>query len=165
VAFDFAEVRQEELEIRNYRVDKFILYPKHWREYSNEIQLSWHKVRFANVNVDKIPNNRAGVYSFVADPCIAKHPVSNYLLYIGKVRDQNFRDRYRQYLRAEKEWQKRPHIADMINKWSDHLYFCYAEVSDIELIDQLEEDLITAFLPPMNKAWPAKIRDVMKLIF
>lgn len=165
MAFDFAGAREEKLEILNYKVDRFILYPKNWKEYSNKIQLSWNKVRFSKENIDEIPNDRAGIYSFIVDPSVAQHPASNYLLYIGKVRQQNLRARYGQYLRAEKEWEKRQKIADMISRWSEYLYFCYAEVDNIDLIDQLEEDLITAFLPPMNIEFPAKIRKVMNMIF
>ena len=106
-----------------------------------------------------------GVYSFVADAEIAQHPACSYLLYIGKVENQNLRNRYRQYLRAETAWKNRPHIAKMISKWSGHLWFYYAEVSNTDVISQLEEDLITAFLPPENRSWPAKITHTMRMVF
>jgi hypothetical protein len=164
VVFDFASATQERGSIKDYKVDRFILYPKHWGEYSNTISLSWNKVKFTDANADVVPNDKTGVYSFVVDPFIAQHPACGYLLYIGKVKDQNLRTRYRQYLRAEQTWKARPHIASMIQKWSGYLYFYYAEVSDTSLINQLEEDLITAFLPPENRSWPAKITKVMRMV-
>jgi len=53
----------------------------------------------------------------------------------------------------------------MIRKWSGHLWFYYAEVSNTTVISQLEEDLITAFLPPENRSWPAKITHTMRMVF
>lgn len=159
--FDFAAAQQENSEIQTHTVN-IILYPKHWLSYSNTANLLWKKVKFSNSNTHEIPDDKAGIYSFVVDPCIAQHPSTNYLMYIGKVRDQSLRKRYKQYLRSEKDWKKRPHIAGMIRKWENHLYFYYAEVSDIQLINVLEDDLITAFLPPMNKRFPAEISLVMR---
>lgn len=162
---DFASALQEEATIRSYRVDRFILYPVHWRNYTNTIPLNWNKVRFTASNATSIPNDKTGVYSFVVEAEIAQHPACSYLLYVGKVKDQNLRNRYRQYLQAERAWKTRPHIAHMIRKWSDNLWFYYAEVSDTKVINQLEEDLITAFLPPENRSWPAKITHIMRMVF
>jgi hypothetical protein len=162
---DFASGRKEEETIRSYRVDRFILYPLHWNNYPNMIPLTWNKVKFTESNASYIPDDQAGVYSFVADAGIAQHPAGSYLLYIGKAEKQNLRKRYYQYLQARNAWKQRPHIAQMIDKWSDYLWFYYAEVTDTTKISQLEEDLITAFLPPQNREWPATITHVMRMVF
>ncbi|MBD2129237.1 hypothetical protein NDI39_03860 [Microcoleus sp. ZQ-A2] len=141
------------------------MYPVHWRNYPNTVPLTWKQVKFTSANASQIPDDKTGVYSFVADAGIAQHPAGCYLLYVGKVKDQNLRTRYRQYLRAETAWKNRPHIAQMISKWSEHLWFYYAEISDPKIINQLEEDLITAFLPPENRSWPAKITHIMRMVF
>lgn len=162
---DLLKAQEAERDIRDYRIDRFILYPVHWLNYPDSIDLKWKKVRFTDSNAELVPNNKTGVYSFVADASIAHHPACSYLLYVGKAERQDLRKRFRQYLRAEQAWKKRPHIVSMISKWSDHLWFYYAEVSDRSAINSLEEELITALLPPMNKEWPAEITHVMRMVF
>lgn len=162
---DFIATQRTVKDVKYYHVPRFILCPMHWTGYPGITALTWNRVKFTESNASLIPNDKTGVYSFVVDADVAQHPACSYLLYIGKVKDQNLRARYRQYLRASTAWKSRPHIADMVEKWSDHLWFCYAEVSDTTVINQLEEDLITAFLPPENRSWPATITHIMRMIF
>ncbi len=79
-------------------------------------------MKFIEDNVQNVPNDQAGVYSFVADAGIANHPACNYLLYIGMTQQQNFRARYKQYLREKNNPKPRIHILRMINNWSGHLF-------------------------------------------
>jgi hypothetical protein len=162
---DLITTRKTVKDIKDYHVPRFILCPIQWSAYPCQVQLTWQKIKFTASNVNLVPDNKVGVYSFVVNAEVAQHPACSYLLYIGKVRDQNFRKRYKQYLGTLASWKSRPHIADMIEKWADHLWFYYAEVANTSLIDQLEEDLISAFLPPVNRQWPAKITHVMRMIF
>ena len=160
----FASASQGARTIKDYKIDRFILYPEHWRNYPNTISLKWEKVKFTQDNAKSIPNNQAGVYSFVVDAETAQHPACSYLLYIGKTR-RNFRKRYREYLRETKQSKPRMHILKMINNFPEHLWFHYAPILDEKLISQLEDDLITAFLPPINQRYPASISRIMELVF
>lgn len=162
---DLASTIEIERDIRSYRVDRFVLYPVHWSSYPSLCPLEWRKVKFDASTVESVPNDKRGVYTFVADAAVANHPACSYLLYVGKAEKQDFRKRYKQYLRAPQGWKQRPHIAQMVVKWADHLWFYYAEVADESKIKQLEEDLITAFLPPMNRDWPAEITQLVRMVF
>lgn len=165
MVFDFANARKAALDIKDYRVLRFILYPPHWTAYPNKPTLSWKRERFNKASINLIPDDKHGVYSFVAESQVANHPAASYLLYVGKAKDTSFRGRYRKYLRATTDWKDRPHIAEMVGKWTDHLWFYYAEVDDVTLIDDLEAELIIAFMPPQNRAFPAKITHIVRMVF
>lgn len=152
-------------EFRNYEVKFMILNPNLWGKYPNRIPLQWHKIKFSPSELSNVPNDSCGIYSFVIIPDIAGHIACAYLLYIGKT-ERNFRTRYREYL-DDQDWNKktnRVHIREMLNKWKDHLWFCYAPISQTSLIKQLEKDLINSYLPPYCKDYPAEVRQPMKVL-
>jgi hypothetical protein len=164
--WDLVKARETEKDISSYIINRFVLYPEHWKSYPDAVRLDWKKVKFTEANAEFVPNDKIGVYSFIVNAAVAQHPACTYLLYIGKAERQALRKRYRQYLRTEQEWEKRPpHIVKMINSWRDYLWFYYAEVAERALITSLEEELITALLPPMNREWPAKISHTMRRVF
>lgn len=168
---DFAAAHTEAAEIGNFRMDRLILFPKYWNRYRNRTRLRWRRVKFARQNTVRVPATSRGVYSFVAQPGIANHPATAYLLYIGMVAgtradgDRNFRERFQEYLREPSLPKARQHIVDMFLKWPDHLWFYYAPVDNRSAIRTLENDLLVAYLPPHNRAWPAVIRRVMRSLF
>jgi hypothetical protein len=138
------------------------LSPPNWQAYVQHLQLAWQQpVPFSPGEVNNIPNDeRRGVYSFVVQPNIAQHPNCSYLMYVGKVEDQSFRDRYRDYLyeRRQGENSRRVHVSRMLQKWDGFLWFCYAPVNNAALISQIEDELLAAYLPPANRRFPAKVR-------
>jgi excinuclease UvrABC nuclease subunit len=156
---------EAERDIRRYRVDRFILYPVHWENYPSIYCLNRQKVKFDSSHVRSVPNDKRGVYTFVAEAATANHPACSYLLYVGKAEKQGLRKRYVKYLRAPREWRRRVHITRMVENWADHLWFYYAEIDDWSLIDQVEKELITAFLPPMNREWREEITELLRMIF
>ncbi len=162
---DFAAAAEAESDILRYQVNRFILYPVHWQNYRSLCSLDWRRVKFDSSHARSVPNDRRGVYTFVADAGIANHPACSYLLYVGKAEKQALRKRYVKYLRAPREWKTRVHITRMVEYWAGHLWFYYAEIDDWSLIDQVERDLITAFLPPMNRDWPAEITHLLRMVF
>lgn len=139
-----------------------VLSPPHWKTYGLNHALAWQAVAFSAGNASKIAPTK-GVYTFLVQPGIAMHPCCSYLLYVGKTEDQNHRSRYRQYisdLRAGGK-SRRPHITEMLEKWDGYLWFCYAEVPDADIHD-MEEALLTAYLPPANKQFPATVRRTLQ---
>ena len=106
-----------------------------------------------------------GVYTFVVEPGIADHPAVHYLMYVGMTDKQDFRRRYAQYLREPSCEKRREHIAQLIEKWPNHLWFYYAELPQGPRIGRLESSLLAAYLPPLNDEFPAEVRRTIKRVF
>jgi hypothetical protein len=113
-----------------------------------------------------IPTTR-GVYTFLVQPGIANHPCCSYLLYVGETKNQDFRRRYQQYLREKQAGDEsvRPHVTDMLQKWDGFLWFYYATIARADLIEDVENALLTAYLPPTNKEFPAKVGRALRRLF
>ena len=164
MAFDFAARLASEQELGSFHVKRVLLSPSQWTAYSNTTPLTWHYVKFEPANSGFVPNT-TGIYSFVVDPGISHHPGTHYLLYLGRARGLSLRDRYQSYIREKNADKGRPPVQAMLNKWADHLWFYYAEVVNTAVIDALEEDLLTAYLPPVNQNFPAEILKILKGVF
>jgi hypothetical protein len=83
------------------------------------------------------------------------------------VKDQFFRDRFRQYLqeRAVGDASRRVHVTQMLMKWEGFLWFCYAAIADQEAIEPAEDALLAAYLPPCNRRFPATVDLEIKKLF
>ncbi len=162
---DFATQMEESDEIARFRERRFILYPKHWKGYHARNPLVWTRKRFELAQAVSIPDDQLGVYSFVAEPLIADHPACHYLLYVGSVDRGNLQSRFRDYLAETAKEKPRPHIYKMIARWQEYLWFYYVTVPNAEEALLLEDELITAYLPPTNRRWPATISASMRGIF
>lgn len=146
-----------------YIYKTFILYPKCWSEYPDKVaKLKWLKVKFDAKGVKKLPDNKKGIYSFIAEPKVGKLHAVGYLLYVGETHEQTLRARCSSYLSEYKKKNKRVHIYEMLRRWPNHLWLHYAIIDDDSLIQELEEDLIAAFIPPFNRKFPAKVRQIRK---
>jgi hypothetical protein len=156
-----------QFKLGDYRLNRFVLSPDQWRGCSLAIPLNWKVVPFTASNVAAIPDDSAGVYSFVVKPGIANHPECSYLLYVGKVESQDFRSRYRQYLgeKATGVQSRRPHVTDMLLKWDGFLSFCYAPIAATAVIESVEDALLAAYLPPANKDFPASVSHAIRRVF
>lgn len=77
---DLAGRRKKAKDIREYREDRFILYPKHWSGFKCSVPLNWTRVKFCEADTTPAPNNKICLYSFIAIPEIAQHPACHYLL-------------------------------------------------------------------------------------
>lgn len=164
MAYDFASTLASEQALTSYLVKTVILSPAQWAGYSNPIQLSWNCVKFDPANADTVPDT-TGVYTFVVNPGICQHPATHYLLYLGRARGVTLRRRFKDYLREKTADKGRPPVQLMLNKWPDHLWFYYAPVPNSSVIDALEEDLLAAYLPPVNQSFPATISKILKGVF
>jgi hypothetical protein len=162
---DFAARRKTSLDFRDHLVSRFILYPKHWQAFNDPNSFNWKRVRFDESELGKVPCNKRGVYTFVAEPDVASHPACHYLLYVGKVETSDFRVRFRSYLCEPTKRKPREHVLYMIDRWKPFLWFYYSVLPHGIVAGSVEDNLLTALLPPVNRAWPAKIREEMKLVF
>ncbi len=154
-------------QLGDFRLLRMILSPQNWRACALPVKLTWRAVKFDRVNMNRVPDKAKGVYTFVVKPGIANHPSCAYLMYVGKTEKQVLRDRFSQYF-AEKdkgEESRRPHVTEMLQKWEDFLWFCFAEISNIAEIKRVEDELLTAYLPPSNHTFPSKVRHAVARVF
>ena len=153
--------------LAEFHVKRMVLSPFQWSACRLPVALHWKAVRFTSRNRKQIPTNSCGVYTFLVQPGIANHPCCSYLLYVGETKDQDFRRRYGQYLRDKRasDESTRPHITEMLQKWDGFLWFCYARIDHNNLIEDVENALLTAYLPPANKDFPAKVSRKIRRLF
>jgi excinuclease UvrABC nuclease subunit len=153
--------------LSDFKLSRMVLSPAHWRSCKLPVKLAWRGVKFHSANTTRIPEKAKGVYTFVVKPGIADHPSCSYLMYVGKAEDQVLRDRFRQYFaeRAEGEKSRRPHVTEMLLKWEGFLWFYYAAVANKSKIKRLEDQLLAAYLPPTNRAFPSKVRRAVANVF
>ena len=142
----------------------FTLSPNLWADISLQETLTWHRVKFGPEFASQVPSNLIGVYSFVVEPDIANH-CQAYLLYIGMTAKQNFRTRYRQYLRHQTEERtKRLNVQYMLREWANHLMFYYAPLNDPQVVKSTEDELLKACKPPIPRKYPSAIRQAVLLM-
>ena len=137
-------------QLRKYEV-RFFLEPERWLACAHGFKLIWHFVRFENASAASIPNDKHGVYFFAIRPDIPQHPLSHYVMYVGKADDMNFRARFKGYLTEKADPDGRPRMKDLLTLWEKHLWFCYAEVPNKSDIEPTEDVLIEAYVPPVNR--------------
>jgi len=153
--------------LADFHVKRMVLSPTHWKKCQLPLTLKWQVVPFSEDKANDLPNDTKGIYSFILQPGIADHPACSYLLYVGQTTRQDFRTRYRQYLRDLKagEESRRPHITEMLEKWHEYLWFCYAPIPKEDMITPVEDALLAAYLPPSNKTFPAEINRSLRKLF
>lgn len=152
--------------LSDFHIKNMVLYPYNWATCKLPVKLTWRVVRFGERHASRVPYT-SGIYTFLVQPGIANHPKCSYLLYVGETKVQNFRVRYRQYLREQSlgDKSRRPHVAEMLRKWDGYLWFCYAPVKKIQLIEEIEGALLRAYLPPTNKDFPADVSRALRELF
>ena len=143
------------------RTLRFILDFEQWQHLTLPATLNWKVTRFGVGNQSAVPDGQAGVYTFVVKPSIANHPECAYLMYVGRTR--NFRKRYQYYLGNQRNRKGPPLVVRMLTTWPKHLWFCYASMDDDGLINETEDRLMSAYLPPINDKFPAAVRSAMSL--
>ena len=131
-------------------------------------QLSWYSIEYGEAEIQKVPDDKRGVYAFAVCRPSDVLPPHGYVLYIGiagKDSNRPLRERYRDYLN-NKKIMKRTKIAMMIGNWYEVLRFFYAPVDDAlstEDLQNLERQLNTALLPPYSERdMVAEVRDMRR---
>lgn len=136
-------------------VHEFVLWPKGWKEYTDKH--SWKIIKLDRENKIKVAT-QAGIYSLLVQPGIAGHPACSYLMYIGKT--TSLRRRFGEYLDEKKRETGRPKIFRLLNLYQGYVYFCYSTF-DMDSINNAENELMVAFIPPKNDQYPAEISKIM----
>ena len=51
---------------------------------------------------------------------------------------------------------RRPHIWKMINRWDGHLKYYFTVTENVEEAEDLEDKMLTAFMPYFNRSYEAE---------
>ena len=156
----------EEIDQAKSFLRQFILWPDKWNAFPIDLgALNWQEYVFRPASLVNIPESK-GVYTFVIKPNIANHPSCAYLMYVGKTIKQDLRTRFRQYLDEQAgKGKPRPKVEYILSKYSEHLYFVCLPLDEGFDPTAVEDELMKAWAPPVNDAWPAEVRRVYKSIF
>lgn len=126
----------------------FILSPEFWAECELDVELKW-KGPIEFPDTDGIPTDKGGVYCFLLQPTHGLVPDTSYLLYIGQAK--KFRSRYYSYRSDYNNYNvERLPVTTMLHKWVGQLFYYYAVIKDLSLLDSVEICLTNALIPPIS---------------
>jgi hypothetical protein len=145
----------------NYK-RKIIINPAQWETMLGKYEdFHWNEIHFKPANAMDL-NEVEGVYLFLASPKKANANFINYFFYVGET--NNLRRRYKEYLtklHSPKSGQYK--VQQIIKDFNDHLYFYFVELPGLSQIDRkvIEDDFLTAFLPPVNSKYPQGLQSIV----
>ena len=150
-------VNQAQDEIGKFKLDVILSPDKLQRnDYILDV-LNWDSILYDDADeLEKVPNDKRGLYAFAICHPSQVLPPHGYILYIGiagRNSDRPLRTRYKEYLNAKKIV-KRARIARMIGTWHDVLRFYFAPVEDdvsTEDLQEIEKQLNTALMPTFSE--------------
>ena len=118
----------------------------------NGLSLQWDSIEYETGDVDKIPDDKSGIYAFAIKCSNETLPPNCYIVYVGIAgKDgsrRSLRERYKDYLHISKV-KNRANICRMIDSWRSVLVFFFAPIDDNTIdLESLEKRLIDALHPP-----------------
>lgn len=119
--------------------------------------LAWESVKFGEEEVNRVPNDKRGIYAFIVTIESDTLPPNSYVLYIGiagKNSKRSLRERYRDYLNERKVMIRGGRVARMIGCWHNVLRYYFVPVDEAissEKLQELELQLNSALLPPCSR--------------
>lgn len=146
--------------LKNHMVG-MMFYPDAWAKalHSNR---TWKAESFPPLPKNIIPQT-PGVYVFVVQPQIFDFVHSSGLFYVGKA--TNLYQRISAYIgEIDKDFNlsTRPLVWQMVNRWKGHLNYHYTITKNVAEAEDLEKEMLNAFIPPFNKQYPAEISAKMR---
>ncbi len=152
---DFANQAQDE--IGKFKLDVILSPDKLQRDDHLLDALNWDSILYNDANeLEKVPNDKRGLYAFAICQPSDVLPPHGYILYIGiagRNSNRSLRARYKDYLNT-KQVLKRPRIVRMIGIWNKVLRFYFAPIDDdisTEDLQKIEMQLNTALMPPFSE--------------
>lgn len=147
-------IREQDEAIAHRR--EFILWPSKWEGFDRTKVYGW---QWHKLDASERPNipDEPGIYTLLIQPGIAGHPLCSYLMYVGQA--VSLRTRFADYLTRERRESGRPKIFRLLNKYSNYIWFCFTIVPE-ETLDDVEDSLMNAYIPPCNDQLPIEIRPV-----
>lgn len=137
--------------------ETFVLWKTQWKTYQDEH--NWVHTRLLRSRATEVPTG-PGIYTLILEPGIAGHPSCSYLMYVGKAK-KSLRERFTDYLTGERDPEGRPRVAYFLRKYSHYVWFCFTEVP-LSDIDRVEEKLISAYIPPLNRTYVGELGRIMR---
>ena len=140
---------------------KMMFFPDAW-DSAQDAAMNWINVDFPPHPRSDIPD-QPGIYAFVVEPKLFSFPPANGLFYIGKA--TNLYQRIGAYIgELSKDFSasKRPHIWDMLNKWSGRFKYYYSTTNNVAEAEVIEDEMIESLRPPFNKQYKAVTSQVMR---
>lgn len=150
------DIIAEQDELKAHEVN-FRLWPRQWMSVDSVHDYTWKLIELSVSDTGLIPEE-SGLYSLVVRPGIFGHPACSYLMYVGKTK--SLRRRFREYRREMSNRKGRKKIVRLLNKYCDHIWFCFTIVPEPD-ISQVEDALLEAFMPPFNDQFPATVSRVI----
>ena len=152
---DFAN--EANREVGNFRLN-FTLSPNKMRRDDYDLEaLTWDSIHFGDdAEIEKIPNDKRGIYALTICHPGKVMPLHGYVIYIGiagRRSDRPLRERYKDYLNEKRVQKERPRLAYAIGTWQNVLRFYFAPVDDefsSESLEELEKKINTALMPPYS---------------
>lgn len=150
---DFANEANDE--IGKYMIDVTLSPKKMMSDEYDFASLDWSSISYGDKELEKVPDDKRGVYAFVVCHPSDVLPPHGYVLYIGiagRKSQRSLRARYKDYL-SQSGVLKRPKIARMIGHWHEVLRFFFVPVDEdvsSEELEKLEQQLNTALIPPFS---------------
>ncbi len=151
------DILDEQDEFKANRIT-FALWRRKWQEYRDVCALDW-RLHLLNARERSSIPDESGIYTLLIQPGIANHPACSYLIYVGK--STSLRRRFGEYLGSEKRETGRPKVFRLLNRYPDHTWFCFSLVPLADL-DDVEEALLNAYIPPANDRLPAEVSKVVR---
>ena len=150
-----ADIIKEQDDMKAHFWD-ILLWPRLWQSYPCRRPCNWEICRLRDVERESVPD-QPGIYTLLVQPGIADHPACSYLMYVGQT--TSLHRRFGDYLNRERRETGRPKVFRLLNKYADHLWFCFSHLPK-EFLTEVEDALVVAFVPPCNDQLPAEIRAV-----
>lgn len=137
-----------------------IMSPKLWTRFTTPSLhvWNWESVPFHEDFANCVPHDKHGVYTFTIAPGIAEHPLLYLVSYVGKADNMTLQARFLTYF-SEKRSLKRPHIGRFLRKYNGFIMFSFCPVKETKIISEIEDGLISALMPYLNKRWPGEVSD------
>lgn len=148
--------KQKSLKVYEY---KTFLSPLQWYRINDLPNYNWTTKSFKEENIKLIPS-LPGIYSFMINPQKTNHP-QRFLGYIGKT-TRSLRTRFSEYLKEMYNPKGRPKLIWFLNQWEGYIEFCYIDFEKSTKINEIENRLNDAFLPPFNSDFTAEINNIIK---
>ncbi len=119
---------------------------------------NWNWVPFQRDFAKCVPHDKHGVYTFTIAPGVAEHPLLYLVSYVGKADNMTLKARFLTYF-SEKRSVKRSQIGYFLRKYDGFIMFSFCPVKETEIISEIEDSLISALMPYLNRSWPGEVSD------
>lgn len=136
----------------------FTLWPQQWATYPESHQ--WQLTKLVDSERDNISDS-PGIYTLLAMPEVANHPVCSYMMYVGQT--VSLRRRFGEYLNKERKPSGRPKIFTFLDMYPNNVWFCSTLVQSSSL-DLVETGLRDAYIPPLNEQFTGELSPIVKVL-